>query len=100
MTGRWIERTPSYLSFDVYNCAYCGKNVPRSIWIEDVDGDQVPFCSEAVAEVYRSSRSHPDNLRRPNPSLTLTEELRAVRAGCAALRDRSNEHQPGAEGAP
>lgn len=91
MTGRWIERTPSYLSFDVYNCRYCGKNVPRSIWLETVDGADVPFCSAEVAAIHLEGRTYPDNHRRSDAELGLTEELRAIRAACPALRDRTSE---------
>jgi hypothetical protein len=89
MTGKWIERKPSFLSFEVYNCNYCGKNVPRSIWMESIGVEDVPFCSPEVASVYVATRSHPDNQRRSDVKLTLTEELRVARAGCAALRDRT-----------
>ncbi|NQV97897.1 MAG: hypothetical protein HQ486_08885 [Acidimicrobiaceae bacterium] len=77
-----------YLSFDLYNCDYCGKNIPRSIWLENIDEEQVPFCSPKIAEVYIRTREYPANTRRSNCSMSLTEELRVVRAGCSALRDR------------
>jgi len=87
MSGRWIERSPMYLSFDIYNCTYCGKNVPRNVWLQDLAGESVPFCSPDVAQIYVRTRRHPENLRRDDAG-DLTEELRAVRRGCAALRDR------------
>lgn len=86
MTGRWIEREPMYLSFDVYNCEYCGKNVPRHVWLEDIDGEPRPFCAPEVADVYLRTRDRRDrNLRRPDSDLGLTEQLRLVRRHCAAL---------------
>ena len=58
MKGVWIEREPMYLSFDVYTCEYCGKNCPRFVWIEDIDGEQTPFCTPEVADIYlRDPRS-------------------------------------------
>lgn len=43
--GEWVERDPGYLSFDVYNCTYCGKLIPRHIWLEKVEGKAQPFCT-------------------------------------------------------
>lgn len=43
--GQWIERDPGYLSFDVYNCAYCGRLIPRHIWMQELDGKRQPFCN-------------------------------------------------------
>lgn len=88
MSGQWIERVPSFLSFEVYNCRYCGKNVPRSVWIEDVEGEQVAFCSPEIAELHLETRTHPGNQRISDVPGALTEELRRMRAGCVALRDR------------
>lgn len=90
MSGTWIEREPSYLSFDVHNCEYCGKNIPRHVWLEDIDGVQRPFCSPKVAEVYLATRDrHDPNVRRSDATMSLTEQLRAVRDGCAALHASS-----------
>ena len=86
-----------YLSFDLYNCDYCGKNIPRSIWLENIDEEHVPFCSPEIAEVYIRTREHPANTRRNNCSMSLTEELREVRAGCSALRDRRDASIANAE---
>jgi hypothetical protein len=75
-----------YLSFDVYNCEYCGKNVPRYVWLEDIDGKNVPFCSPEVADVYLRTRDrHDSNVRRPDADLSLTEQLRLIREHCTAL---------------
>ena len=57
--GEWIERDPGYLSFDVFNCAYCGKLIPRHIWMEELDGKRQPFCNPDCHD--RLLR------RRPNP---------------------------------
>ncbi len=43
--GEWVEREPSYLSFDVYNCTYCGKMIPRHIWFEETDDQRQAFCN-------------------------------------------------------
>ena len=87
MSGRWIEREPMYLSFDVSNCAYCGKNVPRHVWLEDVDGDDVPFCTPEVADIHlRTRRRHDPTARHPDSDLGITEQLRMVREHCKALR--------------
>ena len=43
--GEWVERDPGYLSFDVKNCTYCGKLIPRHIWFEEIDGQRQPFCN-------------------------------------------------------
>jgi endogenous inhibitor of DNA gyrase (YacG/DUF329 family) len=48
--GRWIERNPGYLSFDVFNCTYCGKLIPRHIWLEALDGVERPFCNASCHE--------------------------------------------------
>ena len=86
MSGRWIEREPMYLSFDVYNCAYCGKNVPRHVWLEDIDGDDVPFCAPEVADIHLRTRvRHDPTTRHPDSDLGLTEQLRMVRESCRAL---------------
>jgi hypothetical protein len=94
MSGHWVERTPTYLSFDVYNCRFCGKNVPRSIWMESIDGDEVPFCSPQIAELHRRTRTHPDNLRVADAPGRVTEDLREMRVNCPALRDRASGTSP------
>jgi len=94
MSGEWIERVPSYLSFEVYNCRYCGKNVPRSIWMQDVDGQSVPFCSPEIAALHLEARTHPDNQHIDDTPGAITEELRRMRAECPALRDRANRTPP------
>lgn len=50
--GEWIERDPGYLSFDVYNCTYCGKLIPRHIWLEEVEGTPQPFCTPNCHQRY------------------------------------------------
>ena len=86
MKGEWIEREPMYLSFDVYNCEYCGKNIPRFVWLEDIDGAKRPFCAPEVADVYLRTRSrHDANQRREDSDLGLTEQLRLIRWHCTAL---------------
>ncbi len=86
MSGEWIEREPMYLSFDVYNCQYCGKNIPRFVWIENIDGDKRPFCTPEVANIYLRTRNrHDANARRSDSDLGLTEQLRLIRRHCAAL---------------
>jgi hypothetical protein len=75
-----------YLSFDVYNCEYCGKNIPRHVWIEEIDGDRRPFCTPEVADVYLRTRSRDDpNVRLEDSELGLTEQLRMIRQSCAAI---------------
>jgi hypothetical protein len=87
MKGEWIEREPMYLSFDVYTCEYCGKNVPRFVWIEDIDGEKVPFCTPEVADIYLETRErHDSNVRLEDAVLGLTEQLRRIRETCAALK--------------
>jgi len=86
--GKWIERSPMYLSFDLFNCDYCGKNIPRSIWLEKIQTKEVPFCSPEIAKIYIRTRNFPQNERKTDCDMSLTEEHRIVRAGCAALRDR------------
>jgi hypothetical protein len=93
MSGKWIERSPMYLSFDIYNCDYCGKNIPRSIWLETIDSSQVPFCSPEVAKVFLRSRNFPQNTRKEEGATGLMEELREVRNACSALQDRRESAQ-------
>lgn len=88
MSGKWIERSPMYLSLDIYTCNYCGKNVPRSVWLEGIEGDTVPFCSPEIAALYLQTREHQTNTRRPEYAKSLTEEHREMRIACVALRDR------------
>jgi hypothetical protein len=38
--------------------------------------------------VYIRTRKFPENERKSDCEMSLSEELRVVRAGCAALRDR------------
>ncbi len=86
MSGEWIEREPMYLSFDVYNCQYCGKNIPRFVWIENIDGHKKPFCTPEVADIYLRTRNrHDANVRRSDSDLGLTEQLRLIRRHCAAF---------------
>lgn len=61
--GEWIERDPGYLSFDVYNCTYCGKLIPRHIWLEEVEGKAQPFCTPTCHQRY---------VQRRQPSVTQT----------------------------
>jgi hypothetical protein len=61
--GRWIERDPGYLSFDVYNCTYCGKLIPRHIWLEEVEGQEKPFCNPTCHQSFVIRRK-----RLPRPS--------------------------------
>ena len=90
MKGEWIEREPMYLSFDVYNCEYCGKNIPRYVWLEDIDGKKTPFCTPEVAEIYHETRDrHDSNVRLESSVLGLTEQLRKIRENCAALKAES-----------
>ena len=86
MSGEWIEREPTYLSFTVYNCEYCGRNIPRRVWIEDIDGERRSFCTAEVAAVYLRTRSrHDANVRLDDAELGLTDQLRLVREKCAAI---------------
>ena len=86
MKGEWIEREPMYLSFDVYNCDYCGKNIPRFVWLEDIDGKKIPFCTPEVADLYLQTRDrHDANVRRDDSPYGLTEQLRLIKEHCAAL---------------
>ena len=90
MTGEWIEREPMYLSFDVYNCDYCGKNIPRFVWLEDIDGAKRPFCTPEVADVYLRTRSRNDvNVRLEDSEFGLTEQLRLIRENCAAMESEA-----------
>ena len=90
MSGEWIEREPMYLSFDVYNCEFCGKNIPRFVWIESIDGERRPFCTPEVADVYLRTRDrHDPNVRRADSPLGLTEQLRLIRQRCAAFKNDS-----------
>lgn len=59
--GEWVERDPGYLSFDVYNCTYCGKLIPRHIWFETVDDEREPFCNPDCAERYSRRRQRDTN---------------------------------------
>jgi hypothetical protein len=87
VTGEWIEREPMYLSFDVYNCEFCGKNIPRFVWIEVIDGGRRPFCTPEVADVYLRTRDrHDPNVRLADSTLGLTEQLRLIRQRCTAIQ--------------
>ena len=89
MKGEWIEREPMYLSFDVYNCEYCGKNVPRFVWLEDIDGKKVPFCTPKVADIYLATRDRYDsNLRRDDSKYSLTEQLHLIQQNCGTLKPK------------
>lgn len=90
MKGDWIEREPMYLSFDVYNCDYCGKNIPRFVWLEEIDGEKRPFCTPEVADVYLRTRDRHDvNKRLEDSELGLTEQLRLIRQSCAAIETQT-----------
>lgn len=54
--GKWVERDPGYLSFEVYNCTYCGKLIPRHIWLEEVAGKPQPFCTPNCHQRYVQRR--------------------------------------------
>jgi hypothetical protein len=70
--GKWIERDPGYLSFDVYNCTYCGKLIPRHIWLEEVEGQEKPFCNPGCHQSFVTRRSRPtlSNSGTSNPTTT------------------------------
>ncbi len=92
MTGEWIEREPTYLAFDIYNCEYCGKNIPRHVWLEDFDDVKTPFCAPAVAALFDATRERGDsNVRRADATLTLTEQLVQLREICVAISPTSRE---------
>ena len=57
--GEWVEREPSYLSFDVYNCAYCGKMIPRHIWFEETDNQRQAFCNPDCFSRFRLRQRPP-----------------------------------------
>lgn len=42
--GEWAERDTSFLGFDVVNCSYCGKVIPRRVYFETVSATRLPFC--------------------------------------------------------
>lgn len=42
--GRWEERDTSFLNFDVVNCQYCGKVIPRRVYYAMVSAMEHPFC--------------------------------------------------------
>ena len=61
--------------------------MPRHVWLEDIDGDEAPFCAPAVAGIHLRTRvRHDATARRPDADLGLTEQLRLVRENCKALR--------------
>jgi hypothetical protein len=69
--GRWIERDPGYLSFDVYNCTYCGKLIPRHIWLEQLDGQEQPFCNPTCHQSFLTRRQRlPRSSSLPSQSTT------------------------------
>ncbi|MFN8458196.1 MAG: hypothetical protein U0401_26690 [Anaerolineae bacterium] len=57
--GEWVERDPGYLSFDVHNCTYCGKLIPRHIWFEEVEGRREPFCNPNCFKRFTQRRQRP-----------------------------------------
>ena len=75
-----------YLSFDIYNCRYCGKNVPRHVWLEQIDDEESPFCAPEVAQVFLLTRRRDAPQRRHDAPISRTEELRRVRPYCFAER--------------
>jgi len=56
--GEWVERDPGYLSFDVQNCTYCGKLIPRHIWFEEIDDQRRPFCNPDCFKRYAQRQGH------------------------------------------
>ncbi len=54
--GEWVERDPGYWSFDVCNCTYCGKLIPRHIWFEEVEDKPQPFCTPHCHQRYVQRR--------------------------------------------
>jgi len=57
--GEWVERDPGYLSFDVYNCTYCGKLIPRHIWFVELEGKPQPFCTPNCHQRFERRRQQP-----------------------------------------
>ena len=69
----WIELERRWHDTGVTNCGLCGRLVPRRLWIADVAGQQVGFCSLECEQVYRDywlpkygmSHSETNTDRRP-----------------------------------
>jgi hypothetical protein len=56
--GEWVERDPGYLSFEVQNCTYCGKLIPRHIWYEEIDDQRRPYCNPDCFRRYAQRRGY------------------------------------------
>lgn len=69
--GEWVERDPGYLSFDVYNCTYCGKLIPRHIWLEEVEGQRQPFCTPNCHQRFVQRRQPTVGKQTSNESMSV-----------------------------
>jgi hypothetical protein len=49
----WIELQSRWYDTDVLNCRLCGRLIPRRVWVADVEGARLEFCSEGCEELYR-----------------------------------------------
>ena len=49
----WIELERRWHDTGVTNCDLCGRLIPRRVWVVDVAGRQVRFCSQGCEQIYR-----------------------------------------------
>lgn len=50
----WVDISRRWHDTNVTNCGLCGRLVPRRLWVTEVEGRQVGFCSEDCERLYRS----------------------------------------------
>jgi ribosomal protein L24E len=52
MTWQEIERR--WHDTGVINCDLCGKLIPRRLWVVEIEGRELRFCSEDCERLYRT----------------------------------------------
>ena len=51
--GRWQALRPEVWETVVTPCDSCGKVVPTRVWLAEVEGRELRFCSEECEGLYR-----------------------------------------------
>ena len=50
----WKELERRWHETGVQNCMLCGRLIPRRVWVVEIDGAEVAFCSVDCEGLYRS----------------------------------------------
>jgi hypothetical protein len=53
--GRWEELIPLWWETDQVFCDFCGRLIPRRIWVAEIEGRDLPFCDAECEELYLSA---------------------------------------------